>query len=228
MNIKYVLSKNYSEMCQIDKFKVVNSKKVKLKVLNYLKSHFENLKIEISVDYKGNLIELMNRGVLEGRCWETTETAILFLEDDDYIERGNLKFDKYNNYYHSWIVFKFNDIEYAFDPCLKILCKNKLYEKVFEPEIEGVVTARQVKDYFINYMANYDVKQAKEKYDFCKMFSSFFNEQEFERQRSEIVIPRIEDVNEPMYRNGVGYRAEIADDKIKKLVAHYYSDRKDF
>ena len=228
MNIKYVLSKNYNEMCQIDKFKVVNSKKVKLKVLNYLKSHFENLKIEISVDYEGNLIELMDRGVLEGWCWETTETAILFLEDNDYIERGNLKFDKYNNYYHSWIVFKFNDIEYAFDPCLKILCKNKLYEKVFEPEIKGVVTARQVKDYFINYMANYDVKQAKEKYDFCKMFSSFFNEKEFERQRSEIVIPRIEDVNEPMYRNGVGYRAEIADDKIKKLVAHYYSDRKDF
>lgn len=220
--MEYILNKNYSEMCQIDKFKVVNSKKVKLKVLNYLKSHFENLKIEILGKYEGNIIELMNRGVLEGWCWETTETAILFLEDDDYIKRGNLKFDKYNNYYHSWIVFKFNDTDYAFDPCLQILCKNKLYEKVFEPEIKGMVTARQVKDYFINYMTNYAFEQEKIKYDFYKHFSSFFGEEELERQKNEIVIPRIEDVNAPMYRNGVGYKAELDDNKIKKLVAHYY------
>lgn len=61
----------------------------------------------------------MVKGNLEGWCWQTTESAIIFLNDDDYIERGTLKFDTETpGYYHSWICFKFDDIEYVFDPCL--------------------------------------------------------------------------------------------------------------
>ena len=49
----------------------------------------------------------------------------MFLEDEDYIERGNLIFERYDekityNYFHSWICFKYKDEEYVFDPYLNL------------------------------------------------------------------------------------------------------------
>lgn len=43
-----------------------------------------------------------------------------------------------------------------------------------------------------------------------------------ERTKAEIVIHDVEDPNAPMYRNGVGYKTELENGKIKKLTAHYY------
>ena len=38
----------------------------------------------------------------------------------------------------------------------------------------------------------------------------------------EVVIEDEENPNAPMYRNGVGYKTELENGKIKRLVAHYY------
>ena len=62
----------------------------------------------------------------------------------------NLKFDLYNLYYHSWINFKYKGIEYVFDPCLQILCRKTYYDKIFEVQVKGKVTAKQVKEYLLN------------------------------------------------------------------------------
>ena len=108
-----------------EKFKTLRSKIVDSKVVEYLIEKLSNLHIEVLGDYEGNLFELMPIGKLEGWCWQTTESAIVFLNDDDYIERGYLKFDERTpNYYHSWICFKYNGVEYVLDPCLNFLCKN--------------------------------------------------------------------------------------------------------
>ena len=95
-------------------------------------------------------MDLMKLGLLEGWCWQTTETAIMFLNDEDYIERGNLIFERYSDvneykYFHSWICFKYNNEEYIFDPCLDLLCKRNLYHKIFEVEIMGIVCAKNVR-----------------------------------------------------------------------------------
>ena len=43
-----------------------------------------------------------------------------------------------------------------------------------------------------------------------------------ERTKGEVVIEDEENPNAPMYRNGVGYKTELENGKIKRLVAHYY------
>ena len=53
----------------LDKFKIIRANKVYDEVYKYLESHFDNLKIEILGDYEGNLMDLMNKGLLEGWCW---------------------------------------------------------------------------------------------------------------------------------------------------------------
>lgn len=114
-----------------ERFKIIKKQKVNLEVLRYLGDRFKNLTIEIVGKYEGNVMDLMKLGLLEDWCWQTTETAIVFLNDEDYIERGNLIFERYsdgdvNKYYHSWICFKHKGEEYIFDPCLDLLCK-KIY-----------------------------------------------------------------------------------------------------
>ena len=111
-----VISKK--ELTEEEKFKILRSKRIDTKVVEYLMNKLSNLHIEVLGEYEGSLFELMPVGKLEGWCWQTTESAIVFLNDDDYIERGNLRFDeKTPEYYHSWICFKFNDTEYVLDPC---------------------------------------------------------------------------------------------------------------
>ena len=92
----------------------------------------------------------MQKGYLEGWCWQTTESAIIFLNDDDYIERGNLHFETNKpKYFHSWICFKYENTEYVLDPCLNILCQKKDYDKIFTPEIKGKTSALRVKQELI-------------------------------------------------------------------------------
>ena len=42
------------------------------------------------------------------------------------------------------------------------------------------------------------------------------------RIKGEVVCHGKEDINHPLFRNGVGYKANIESNKIKSLVAHYY------
>lgn len=227
MNIKEIITnirnafkeEDYSQLTEIERFAKVRMHKAPEEVFEYLKSLFDNLHIEIVGRYEGNLIDLMNRGVLEGWCWQTTETASLFMDDNSYIERGNLKFDLYNLYYHSWINFKYKGIEYVFDPCLQILCRKTYYDKIFEVQVKGKVTSKQVKEYFINYISNPPKKETNE--EVSKIMKMIFGEPS-ERTKGEIVINDEENPNAPMYRNGVGYKTTLEDGKIKRLVAHYY------
>ena len=129
-----------------ERFKILRSKRIEPKVVEYLMEKLNNLYIEVLDKYKGSLFELMKNEKLEGWCWQTTESAIVFLNDDDYIERGNLKFDeRTKEYYHSWICFNFDNEEYVLDPCLNLLCKKSDYSKIFEVNVKGKVSAIEVK-----------------------------------------------------------------------------------
>lgn len=162
----------------------------------------------------------MNKGLLEGWGWQTTESSIVFFNDDDYIERGNLKFSTCKKYWHSWICFTFNSIVWAFDPCLQILVEKDIYYHVFEiSEIAGVVSAKSVREDLI-YRINHrkEEKRNKPESDFSKFLAQFCSE----RQKNETRISGNDDVKSPMYRNNTGYTATIDNDTINTLIAHYY------
>ena len=227
MNIKETINmlrnifkqKDYSNLTEIERFTEIRMHKVPQEVYDYIKSFFDNLHIEIVGKYEGNLMDLMEIGVLEGWCWQTTETASLFLPDESYIERGDLKFASNKLYYHSWINFTYKGKQYIFDPCLQILCERKYYHQIFEITIKGQVTAKKVKEYFISYISNPPKKERNEEFE--NVFRTLFGEPS-ERTKGEIVIHDEENPSAPMYRNGVGYKTILDNGKIKKLVAHYY------
>ena len=213
-----------TKLNQEERFKILEENRADIEVYKYLKKKLENLTIEVCGDYEGKVLDLMGRKGLEGWCWQTTESSIVFFEDSDYIKRGTLIFDKYSDYWHSWINFKYKDREYTFDPCLDFLCDKKLYQETFETEVKGIVSADVVRDELINRILN--PKPQRTNYssnnqmvnDFMKKYFS----DSLERYKDEIHISGNDDVTSPMYRNNTGYKAEICDGKIKKLVAHYY------
>lgn len=210
-----------------DRFKILRSKRIEPKVVEYLMEKLNNLYIEVLGDYKGSLFELMPVGKLEGWCWQTTESAIVFLNDDDYIERGDLKFDETTpKYYHSWMCFKYDDVEYVLDPCLNLLCKKDDYSKIFEVDVKGRVSAKDVKEELIRQITTpkkEDNSRAHKSFErFLKRQLGDSYEKYNEKKQNEVIVHGPENVNTPLYRNGAGYKTEIENEKIKKLTVHYY------
>lgn len=218
---------NKKPLTEEQKFKLLRSKRINPKIVKYLLGRLSELHIEVLGDYEGSIFELMPVGKLEGWCWQTTESAIVFFNDDDYIERGNLKFDeRAPKYYHSWICFSFNGTEYVLDPCLSFLCKKDDYSKIFEIEVKGKVTAKAVKEELIRQVTTpkeEDTSESHKSFEtFWKSFLGDAYESYQEEKRKEVVVHGPEDVNTPLYRNGAGYKTELQDGKIKKLTVHYY------
>lgn len=200
---------------------------VNKEVIEYIYNALSNLYIEILSKQQKPVLELMENNKLEGWCWQTTESIILFLDDNDYIERGNLYFNKSKPYYHSWICFKYNNDEYVLDACFNILCKKQEYIDNFNTEVLGKVTAKEVKKEFIKQMTT--PKEEIEQDYIVKQFSSFLkeicgdvDEERKKRKKEEIVVHAKEDVNTPLYRNGSGYITELEEGKVKKILVHYY------
>ena len=215
-----VMSKNVRNLNEYERFNLINQLDIDNSVFKYVKTRLKNLSIEIGGDYEGNVIELMNKGLLEGWCWQTTESAIVFFKDDDCIERGNLTFSTYKKYWHSWIYFTFDDIAWVFDPCLQILLEKNIYYHIFEiNEIAGVVNAKSVREDLI-YRINHRERGKPNKSE--SYISHFLEKYISERQKNETHISGNDDVKSPMYRNNTGYTATIDNGTINTLIAHYY------
>ena len=190
-------------------------------------SKLNNLYIEVLGKYEGSLFELMPVGKLEGWYWQTTESAIVFFNDDDYIERGNLRFDERTpEYYHSWICFKFDDTEYILDPSLNFLCKKSDYSKIFEIDVKGKVSAKAVREELIRQFTapkkgdNSELNRTFQ--SFMKIHMGEYYDSYIESKKEEVTVYGPEDVNTPLYRNGAGYKMKIENGKVKKLMVHYY------
>ena len=201
----------------------------KLQILQYLRNRFNNLSIEIMSKDQNNLIDLMYSGKLNGWCWQTTNTAILFMENDSMIERGYLTLSKkQNNYFHSWIAFKYNNEDYIFDPCLNIITSKDKYFNIFNVNKKGFVSQQKVYNYFLDYINNpKKYKYFSDEIDnstnrFLEKLHNSLSSEEQKRIEKEIVIHGNDDISSPMFRNNVGYQVEFENQKIKKLIAHYY------
>ena len=214
-------------MGEKDKFELLNSEKIDKEIYKYLKEFFNGLLIEILGDYQGNIMNLMYSGKLEGWCWQTTSTAALFMPDDVLVVRGDLELGKYNHYYHGFILFDYKENKYVFDPCLNLINSAELFFKTFKVDIKGYVTAKEVKEFFINYINNPPKKKeyvSQEAIDIAnRIMKKMFGEDYLENRKKEVVINDKENPNAPMYRNNSGYKdINIENNKIKSLTVHYY------
>lgn len=226
LNFWIEILRKKKKLTEKERFKILQSYQVDSTVLEYLNTKFQNLTIEIPNHQKGKILELMKKGILEGWCWQTTETAILFLNDEDYIERGFLTFDAITTYYHSWICFYLNE-EYVLDPCLNILCPKDLYRKIFRTKVDAKITAKQVRDFFVETYQKTSKENLKKIKDYCKVIDIVYEKNKIERKYLEIKFHASENITSPMYRNTTGYLAKIDNQKVKKLVAHYDRKRND-
>lgn len=203
-----------------NKIKKVNENKCDKEIYIFLKDTLKNLKIEITSKYKSSdIFELMNKGALEGWCFQTSESAIIFFNDDDYIQRGYLKSDDNLDYYHSWIVFNYENKKYIFDPCLQIICEYEIYHEIFNTKVLANIKAKKVKEYIINYINNYS---KKEETKIIKFLRKNISEETKERLDKEIILYGKEDINAPIYRNSCGYILNEENGKILSLNVHYY------
>lgn len=126
-------------MLNIFKIKYANSN-----IYNYIYNLLGNAFAKLPSGEEGSLLKLAETNKLEGWCWQTTETAALYLKDTDEIIRGTLG----DTYEHSWICFKYEEIEYTLDLCLNILCKRELYERLFKANKKISIPCKSVKDTF--------------------------------------------------------------------------------
>ena len=214
-----ILSIDFSKLNEQQKIKIIGTLETDKSAFEYLQSKLQCLSIEIGGDFKGNVMVLMNRGLLEGWCWQTTESSIVFLGDNDYIERGYLKFSSSKKYWHSWICFSFNNKIWVFDPCLQIIIEKELYYHIFEIfEIAGTASSKSVKNELLTNIHNHH--NTKKDKDMDYFYKKFFPK--YERKTNETYIAGNNDVESRVYRTNTGYTAIFNNGEIESLIAHYY------
>lgn len=215
-----ILQENVSSLSRFHRFELIYKLDIDESVIKYVKTRLKNLSIQIGADSKSNIITLMNKGLLEGWCWQTTESAIVFFNDDDSIERGYLTFGTFKIYWHSWICFTYNNTIWVFDPCLQILVEKSIYYYIFEiNEIAGSVTAKSVREDLINSI---NQPHPQSHLQSNPHIADFLLPYVSEQQKKETKIYGNNDVTAPMYRNSTGYIATIDNNIITTLLAHYY------
>lgn len=220
-----IFSLDVSNFSEPERFELLNQVKINKSVSNFVKDRLKNLTIEIDTETGSDIFELSKKWKLEGWCWQTTESAIVFFDgEDDCIERGNLKFQKRKNYWHSWIVFKFEGAFYVFDPCLRILIPRNVYYHIFEiTKISAIVPAREISRDLIfrinNKEKDIDNNVKSPTLSFLLKMQKRYSS---ESAKNETPVYGDDNVFSTMYRNSTGYTATIENGKITKLLAHFY------
>ena len=214
-------------MTEQERFKILANEHIDKEVYLYLKNMFDELNIEIMGRYNGILFDLMRSGRLEGWCWQTTETASLFMPNNSVIYRGNLFFNEYKKYYHSFIQFEYDHELYVFDPCLCLINTANLYFKILDVEVKASITAKEIKTYFMEYISNPPKKErhysAETEAAADRFMRKFFGDDYAANKEKEVVIYGNDDPTTPMYRNNSGYKNVVIENKdVKSLTVHYY------
>ena len=205
---------------------IFDSRDIDERIYTYLDNILNNLNINVGGLYNGSIMDLMLKEKLEGWCWQTTESAIVFFQDYDYIARGELYLDDYNpKYFHSWICFKFEENEYVFDPCLNIVSTKDDYNKLFRPKIKGMVSAKIVKQELLKQMNEYvpgDNIKHFEKLSKIIRLSESYKKYCDDCEREIKIGGKKDSPNDPLFHNTAGYNVELEGNKVKKINAHYY------
>lgn len=215
------------DIAAIGERKFITTKKsnMDIEIFPYLTEKLQNLNINVTGCYEGNPIDLMKNHYLQHWCYESTNTAIVFFDDEDFIERGSITVYPNERFSHAWIVFTFKKQKYILDLALDVLCKKELYDSLFEPKIEGYSSSLTTKDYLIQKLLNPPVeKHSKAGMEFIKKLERFSGESS-KNPSKEVHIFGSNCIYDPMYRGNVGYIGSVENGKIKKLSAYFYDPR---
>ena len=197
-------------------------------VMNYLEDKLSKLSIKLNNEDEYPVFELMKKNKLLTTCFQTSETIAALLNDDDYVERGNMirggMLDSFT-YNHSWVCFKYNGVEYVLDACLNILCTKNDYYYAFKPLCYARVKAESIKEELIRQLV--EVKDDTRSYneDGLSYDVGLWDDGStclVIKKKGEVDIVGSEDRNSPLYGNHSSYIADIKNRDIKKLVFHHY------
>ena len=210
---------NFEKVSLMDVYQrlgIIKSIKIPSNVYDYLSYRLRNLLIEVRKGCCQNIMKLMKNNLLEGWCWQTTESAIPFFEDDDCICRGNLKLDYEAYYWHSWIEFELDGEKYVFDPCIRIITLKEVYHKIFEIEVSGMVTSKQVSEDIVRRAV-----ELKKIIPYKDRLIEYLSGSLIIKDSIQIYISGDDDVTSPMYRNSTKYDICMKNYKIESIFAHY-------
>ncbi|MDD4937642.1 MAG: hypothetical protein PHX34_01280 [Candidatus Shapirobacteria bacterium] len=124
-----------------------------------LKSVFISLYHPINREHCNNIsaIEMVNKGKLEGWCWQSTTFLSIFLGNEDIVSRGKLStlptYSK-GDYFHSWIEIKYGNDKYVFDPSLNYLDRKDHYYTEFSAKVLGQVQAMNIRTSLVDLVEN--------------------------------------------------------------------------
>lgn len=192
--------KSCRNFTKLERLTYIASKEINLDIIDYLIKRTKNIQIQILNKDKEKLIKLSKEGKLNNFSFQTTRAAIVFFNDDDYIESGYIKISKNNELFHSWICFWYDEEEYVFDPSLDVISKKEFYQKVFETQVLVKIPSYAVRN------------------EILKKVSAD------ELQNEEIKIMTTENLNSFIYQSETGYKIETDNGIIKKLIVHYYKN----
>ena len=197
-------------------------------VIDYLEDKLSKLSIKLNNDDEYPVFELMEKNKLIATCFQTSETIVTLLNDDDYVERGNMTRGGLVNgyaYNHSWVCFNYNGVEYVLDACLNILCTRDDYYYAFKPICYAKVDALSIKEELIRQLT--EPKEDKRTYneDGLSYDIGMWDDGStclVIKEKDEVDIIGSEDKDSPLYGNYSSYKADIKNKDIKKLVFHHY------
>jgi len=193
--------KDSSPIHEDERIAYLQEKEIDNYVISYISQLLNGLKIDIMSLYNGRILDLMSQNKLIGWCWQTAETASIFFDDNDYVERGYLFLDPHRQeYFHSWIAFTFNNNQYIFDPCLNIICERYDFFRIFQVKTVSRIKTKVIKN------------SLKSRIDYNSEKNTDY----------EILIPGTEDINGPFFRGTRKYDININKKKILNLHALFY------
>lgn len=193
-------------------YHILRTNPVKQEVIDYIYNIILPLKVKVRDNEMIPARCLFNQGKFIGWCWETTQTIAPLISNASIV-RGYIFFKgrnkdipsliEYKTCEHAWIYFEYNGVEYAFDPCLKIICLRSLYDETFEVNITKEIPTLSVGQ------------------EICDALLSAEPSLDGENKIYKVNIRGSRSKCNNIYAGNIDYIAKFQNNKILSLEAHY-------
>ena len=150
-----------------------------LEILDYLRERTFNIRIDNYGESCNRIFEIMrckpkrdgDVTPLSGWCGEVAILLGYALDNDAYIERGNICLSDTSygdsNYFHCWTCFNYKGKKYVIDPCNNIIATKEDYYRLFKPNVLGRVLGEDIKKSLLEAV-NYNIRFGDTDYSFVK------------------------------------------------------------
>lgn len=184
---------------QEQKFKLLKEAEGSSSYREAIYESIQNLEFSFASKDYTNIIELMEKGLLEGRDNEATTFLAPFF-DEAYLLRGQVELWKTETYPHDWLEINLDGFAFCFDPCFNGLCIRSDYNKIFKPEVKAKIPSTLIRKELIDYLKRQ--QHAYSKYG--------------------VLIAEKMDETRPFYNTYANVLGTVDNGKIKDLKVRFY------